>query len=444
MSTDHTTPTPRADDGVPSELAARLSRAMTAEVESVTTSPDLYERVTERATRRRWTIRVGWLAGAAAVAAGVVVVVSGLPPSDGPLVVPDVVDTPEEQPSSDGTPSGGATQAPDAPTPDGGAQVPTLATRDLGSGVVVPGTQVVVTPDRTGLELVTATADGEVRTPLPFFDVPVATPGPGLVEGVWVRPGSTPDELGVLVAHRPVVDGPVQLHLLVAREGQQPFVQRFGAVDGGEFTPTVVWGPSARAFAVADGQGVRLVQLGGDDGEALVVSDPVADVSAVTQWVDVDDPATEDVELELWGVGQGEAGMVSVPGTIAADGPTLGEVERRLAPDDAEGEVTYLEVATDAGSVLRVYHDGPDAEAVLLTLRSADGELLDSTDTVDAFAPLVRTLRVSAMDEGLVVSYDHAGGQGVSIRVGPDGLTPVARDVTTGPDGLPTPADWVD
>lgn len=244
------------------EIERRVRDSLRARAGDVEPTPLLWERVQQRIRRGRWWVWSGAVAGSAAAVLAAVLVVPGLVDGGGDIEIlagPDASPTApaddDEEPTAEPTPD-------EQPSPeDEGTAEPTAVT-DL------PG---LVVTDGTTIQLVTA--DGELVRELAVL----GGEGESTVVALEVRPGSTPDDLTVVVATE--AEGTADLRWLRLQDGEVtgPEVLTDGhgvspdAIANGTLTPT--FSPDGRHLAwleVPRGEPQQPAQLRtigwGDDG----------------------------------------------------------------------------------------------------------------------------------------------------------------------------------
>lgn len=285
MTTDR--PTPPTEDraredaelGFPPQLADRLRTAMTTAVADVHAPTGLHDEVQTRRRRRRWMIRSGIaLAGAAAAVGTTVAVQAVTPPS---IVV-------------------------DTDPADGRVAEQTDPTVVVDQGVTVSNPAFELAADDNGLHLLERGADGEYvdRRTVVTADELQDLLGEGRIDGVWVRPDSTVDDVQA-VLEIDTFSFPGEPRLVTIRfsdggaaasrvtwEGESQLV-------GSPFEFAAAWSPDGTSFAynafvpgemwTRPGQKEIVVLDVDDDGRPTVAGRAPADPSSFLEWADVRD-----------------------------------------------------------------------------------------------------------------------------------------------------------
>lgn len=405
-------------------------RARAAEVEP---STELWDEVGQRIARRqRWRVSALALAGATAVAVGVLVVPGLLdrgivPPEIAPTTTEEgAVEEPAESPVEEPVEAG---EDPDEATPDPGPGEDDEQVA-VATGLVEP----VVTINQNALSLLTP----EGATTL----VTLPEEGHSWFLSVAVRPGSTVDDLTIVtttaaegfedIRWTRVVDGEV----VVAFEAFEDQYAPAAATQDMAGVSSVVWAPDGGSVAWLDQtpEGVTLRTVGWDDGPGTgrtaddqasfgVEALPIG--AMLDDWIALDDSrslirATMADSTEGWyGIPMERQG----DGALAAGSPQVFSVD-----DPSLGPVGAVGGETQGGAprwVLRLGFDGAVlSDVVAGTQSDLPGDLLPG----DGFADL--WLRPHG--DGVIVgsrnqatSYLVVDGEATSIEPATSDLAPI-------------------
>ncbi len=324
------------------DIETRLRASLHERAGDVDTTPALYERVQQQATRGTWVRRGFALAAAAAVVAGAFAIVPSLLPDPAPF---DVVDTPEESLPSDG------------PTADEDAQ-PALP-EDTGLTATLLDLGIAHAEDDGAGGSVLYVRDRVVRSPVQV--VSLATD----------QDGGT----GLVVAGR--ADGSIGVVTNDGTGDQFDLVVEASA-NGSRAVAT----PGADGIAWIEGRDLHVLPLEADGAEVRVLplEGDVPDDLQVEQWV-----SRADAQVLL--ATSGEGGLWSIPmddSSVSDTAPTTPAlVLEETAVDGAilPNLVTVTLRAPVDGSAPLVLAEGDDLRAVPTQLPvSSDMELTTGAD----------------------------------------------------------------
>jgi hypothetical protein len=414
-------------------IEQRVRDSLQARANDVEPSQDLWDEVGRRITRRqRWRVGALALAGATAVAVGVLVVPGLLGGVTTPVIEPW---SPSQEEADVETPAGPDEGQAEAPSeepgdPTDGGDGDAEPTEEV-DGVVGPtgvAEPVVAIDERT---LVLVTPD-EVRTL-----VTLPEEGGSWFLSVAVRPGSTVDDLAIVTTT--TAEGFVDLRWTRVVDGEVvvPFEAFEGPYAPAAATDTtagvspVVWAPDGGSVAWLDQtpDGATLRTVGWDDGpgtgrtaddQASFGVDGLPNLTMLDDWVVID----ERRSLIRATMADSNEGWYGIPMERQGDGAlAAGAVETFSVPEPALGPVGAVGGVSDDGAprwLVRLGFDG----ALLMDLDAGTRtDLPDELMPGDGFADLW----ARAHGDGVLVGSRNTAS--AYLVVG-DELTPISVPVS--------------